>query len=163
MIVVGIDPGWRNLSVHIAEVSQGMWTWLYWENIDLLPQRKTYSFQAIKKALLSWYTPLAFLFDQAEVIVIERQPYRRMRNVSEAIAAVIENKNNLFLDIKSMKKYYEISTGKHYTNKKAVIDKFAYILPKVSTFRNNHNLIDSWLVVHYYVTVCMKIDIKSNQ
>lgn len=104
MLVIGIDPGWRNLSVHIASVKDGVWSTIYWANKDILRDRATYSLTAFRSAIREWYHNLAFLFKAAYVVVIERQPYRRFRNISAAIIDVIENTNIVIMDVRPMKK-----------------------------------------------------------
>lgn len=161
MIVVGIDPGWRNFSVHVADVKDGIWTWIYWDNIDMLQGRKTYALYAFRASLRKWYEAVRFLIEQAEHIVIEHQPFLRFQNIVKELREVLPPCVQE-LDVREMKMFYHISTGGHYTNKKAVVEKFSWVLPQSTSFKADHNLLDSWLVIYYYVTEKLKLTIKSN-
>jgi hypothetical protein len=61
------------------------------------------------------------------------------------------------LDIRSMKKAFGISTGKHYTNKKAAVEKYGHLLPAHANFKQAHNMIDPFLLVMFYVIHVQKI------
>lgn len=162
MIIAGIDPGWRNFSVHIATVENGIWTWIYWESVDILRGRKNYSLCEFKRCLKQWYDELGpALLQLADHVVVEKQPYLRFQNIVDAFRELVPRA--IVLDVRGMKKQYGISTGSHYSNKKAVVEKFSHILPRNGTFKENHNLLDSWLIAHHYATDVLHITIKSNR
>lgn len=161
MIIAGIDPGWRNFSVHIAHVEDGVWTWLYWETVDMLKNRRTYNFAEFRRRLRSWHELVGPLLERADHVVVEKQPFQRFQNIVEAFREVVPRA--VVMDVRGMKKLHGISTGRHYTNKKAVVEKFGRVLPRDCTFLEKHNLLDSWLVAYHYTTFVLKLTIKSNR
>lgn len=156
MYLVGIDPGWRNFAFFVAEVSENSWKELAWENIDMLPTRKHYNFQAMKCSIAKWYQKNGEMLQKAKVI-IERQPFARFQNIVGILQALIPHAE--LLDTKCLKTYFNIGTGRHYTNKKAIVRLGKHLIPAEKHFKILHNKLDSWILVYYYAVVILKINL----
>lgn len=156
MIVVGIDPGWRNFAVTFVRVDSSGWHTLTSDNVDLLPNRKRYNLQAMRCALDKWYLSYQHILRSAK-IVIEKQMYMRMQNIVNHLCFLMPHA--VLLSPILIKKEFNIGTGRHYTNKKAVVELCKHMVDANDTFKSSHNKLDSMILAYYYAKHVLKLDV----
>jgi hypothetical protein len=154
MIIVGIDPGYKEFGYYICSFNP-LTTKL--EHVEVRTKEmihtKTYSLKVMKKALNRWYNKRKLLLTNAQVI-IENQPFMRFANIVRHLQTLMPHAT--VLDVCGMKVAFGISTGKHASNKRAAVEKFGWLLPKGVPFKKAHNLIDPFLLVLAYLIFVKK-------
>lgn len=88
-------------------------------------------------------------------VIIERQPFLRFVNICNFVKELVPHA--IILDTRGVKKMFGISTGNYRQNKRAVVEKFGYLLPKNTHFKKAHNLLDPFVLVLGYLVLVEKI------
>ena len=115
MRIVGIDPGLRNFGYAIVDNGElvdfdSICIW------DMVPKNKRTDYPFIARVLVDNTS----IFDQADVIIIERQMQSRMKMIACALRCFFWEKSYMLAPIR-VKKHFKISMSDYKKNKKASI------------------------------------------
>lgn len=155
MFVIGIDPGFREFGIYFGEYfpETEKLVHIKYESRKMIDSKK-YNFKLMKQSIRNWYLDNKQILMNGNVI-IERQPFLRFVNICNFVKELVPHA--IILDTRGVKKMFGISTGNYRQNKRAVVEKFGYLLPKNTPFKKAHNLLDPFVLVLGYLVLVEKI------
>ena len=155
MIVVGIDPGWKEFGYYIGQYTyDGKILKHIAGCTKTMLKCKNYTLKAMRKALFKWFKKRKQLLTNA-VVIIEKQIKLRFQNIVAYLQILIPHA--IIVDIRGMKRVFGISTGSHYGNKKAVVNKFGWMLSLGTPFKKAHNILDPFMLVLAYLVLTLNV------
>tara|TARA_B100000780_G_scaffold277398_2_gene248010 strand:+ start:108 stop:629 length:522 start_codon:yes stop_codon:yes gene_type:complete len=128
MIIVAIDPGLRNLGWSVYDTTKS--TFISFGRYDLLKDQPKAKHTKYPQLVHEFITASKEVFQRADAVLIEIQMSAKFKVIQTAFQCFFWEKSHL-ISPRSVRCYFDISTGNYAKNKKASVEKIPLLeIPK---------------------------------